>query len=104
MQYIFYIKIGSSDAAVRCGSYEEDSLLDGFIKLNNVTGLNDTAHKDMNITSIIIKKTSITYYVIGEEIVNDDFLDELSEESEEESELPIAKEDNFGKKRRSKRF
>ena len=89
MIYIFYVMFGDSQATIRCSSYEEDELLDGYLRLNEVTGLNDNSHPDLNIRNIVIKRDKIVYYVIAEENIDDDSFEESSEEEEIEIRKPI---------------
>jgi len=63
---------GETEATVFCSSYEEDSFLEGYIRLNNTVGLTDNAHPNLEIHTLVIPKTKIIYYVIGDDKEEDD--------------------------------
>lgn len=80
---VFYIQFGENIVPVQCRAFAEDQFISDAIRLAGVTGMGDSSLPGYKVSSLVVRKEDVKYYLYADKIQ-----EQVEEEEEEEYEEP----------------
>ena len=82
---VFYIQFGENIVPVQCRAFAEDQFISDAIRLAGVTGMGDSSLPGYKVSSLVVRKEDVKYYLYADKIQEQVEEEEEYEEPEEET-------------------